>query len=128
MPILYALKSVVRRRKSIVPIAPLNTSALLTVLNEVLGPVPRPDRPSKLGRRARAAGMLDTVRHWQEMQQDATATQQEVRALITRAELRIISEHTGLYGLPLLKVVSELLPHCVRIRAHNNPFFLLSRD
>lgn len=128
MTIIYALKSVIRRKKIAAPSEPLNTSALLTILNEVLGPVPRPNHPSKLGRRARATGMLDTVRHWQEMQQDATATQQEVHALITRAELRIISEHTGLSGPHLLKVVRELLPHCVRIRAHNNPFFLLNKE
>lgn len=123
MLILYALKSVVRRKRKFVPSEPLSASTLLTILNEILGPLPRPNHPSKLGRRARAAGILDTVHHWQKMQQDATATQQEVRALITRAELRIISEHTGLSGLHLLKVVSERLPHCVRIRAHNNPFF-----
>ncbi|MBO1326873.1 hypothetical protein OQ496_03490 [Acetobacter suratthaniensis] len=128
MSFLHAVKSVVRRKRVVVPGTPLNTSALLTVLNEVLGPVPRPDRPSKLDRRARAAGMLETLLRWRESQQNAYATPKEIRALVTRTELMAFSEHTGLSGLDLQKAVSELLPHCIRIRAHNNPFFLLHND
>lgn len=128
MSFLHAVKCAVRRKRNIVPSAPLNTSALLTVLNEVLGPVARPDRPSKLDQRAHAAGMMDTLHRWRENQQDATATPAELRALVTRTELSAFSEHTGLSGLALQRAVCELLPHCIRIRAHNNPFFLLTRD
>ena len=128
MSFLHAVKSVIHRKRVVVPCTPLNTSALLTVLNEVLGPVPRPDRPSKLDRRARAAGMLDTLLRWRESQQDACATPKEIRELVTRTELMACSEHTGLSGLDLQKAVSELLPHCIRIRAHNNPLFLLHND
>ncbi|MFT8368362.1 MAG: hypothetical protein ABF888_08500 [Acetobacter papayae] len=128
MSFLHAVKCAVRRKRTVVPGAPLNTSALLTVLNEVLGPVARPDRPSKLDQRARAVGMMDTLHRWRETRQDAVATPAEVRALVTRAEMNAFSEHTGLSGLVLQSAVCELLPHCIRIRAHNNPFFLLTRD
>lgn len=42
-----------------------NKSGLLSALNEVLGPVPTPDHPSKLEQRAEAMGMISTIRRWQ---------------------------------------------------------------
>lgn len=128
MSFLHAVKAARTRKKSIAPQTALDKSTLLTLLNELLGPVTRPDRPSKLDQRAHAAGLMDTINHWRASPHGALATRAEIRQLFTRAELMEFSEHSGLSGLALLSVFCELLPDCVRIRADNNPFFLLLTD
>ncbi|MCG4255312.1 hypothetical protein [Acetobacter senegalensis] len=53
-------------------------SGLLSVINDILGPVPQPDHPSKLEERASAAGMIDVIRYWQATDKAPPATEEEI--------------------------------------------------
>lgn len=97
-------------------------SGLLSLLNDLLGPLPAPDHPSMLEQRARAVGMIDTIRYWQGADQAGPATELEIRQFFTPAELERLSEETGLSELATFAMVRELLPRCVRRRALHGPF------
>lgn len=101
--------------------AKFDRSGLLTALNEVLGPVPRPDHPSKLEKRAQAMGMIDTIRRWQSAPHSPPATEEEVRGFFLQEELDWFSEQTGLSDLATMKIIRKILPQCVRLRAVHDP-------
>ncbi|MFT8541307.1 hypothetical protein [Acetobacter sp.] len=96
-------------------------SGLMTALNEVLGPVPRPDLPSKLEKRAQAMGMISTIRRWQSAPHSPPATEAEVRGFFLQEELDWFSEQTGLSDLATMKMIRKMLPQCVRLRAIHDP-------
>lgn len=97
-------------------------SGLLSLLNDLLGPLPEPDHPSLLEQRARAVGMSDTIRHWQQAEKAGPATEVQIRQFFTPDELERLSEETGLSGAATLAMVRALLPRCVRRRALHQPF------
>ncbi|WP_256940570.1 hypothetical protein [Acetobacter indonesiensis] len=94
-------------------------SGLLSVINDILGPVPQPDHPSKLEERASAAGMIDVIRYWQATDKAPPATEEEIRQFFIPSELTSISDQTGLSEDATMSMLRELLPRSVRRRATN---------
>ncbi|MFT8590719.1 MAG: hypothetical protein ABF746_05795 [Acetobacter orientalis] len=103
-------------------------SGLLSLLNDLLGPLPQPDHPSMLEQRARAVGMIDTIRYWQGADKAGPATEVEIKQFFTPDELERLSEETGLSEQATLAMVRELLPRCVRRRALHEPFAQSARQ
>ncbi|CEF42792.1 hypothetical protein ASN_3567 [Acetobacter senegalensis] len=97
-------------------------SGLLSVINDILGPVPQPDHPSKLEERAEAAGMIDVIRYWQTTDKARSATPEEIQRFFTKSELDSISEQTGLSEEATMSMMCELLPRCIRRRALHMSF------
>lgn len=97
-------------------------SGLLSLLNDLLGPLPERDSPSMLEQRARAVGMIDIIRHWQRTEKAGPATEEEIKQFFTPAELQRLSVETGLSEQATLAMVCALLPRCVRRRALHEPF------
>ncbi len=105
-----------------------NKSGLLSALNEVLGPVPAPDRPSKLEQRAEAMGMISTIRRWQTAPHSPPASEAEVRGFFLQEELDWFSEQTGLSDTATMHIIRRLLPRCVRLRALHDPALFPQRS
>ncbi|CEF57199.1 hypothetical protein [Acetobacter ghanensis] len=121
MTFLHSVTNAITHVGDFITGATLDRSGLLTALNEVLGPVPRPDQPSKLEKRAQAMGMTDTIRRWQSAPNSAPATEEEVRGFFLQEELDWFSEQTGLSDLATMKMIRRMLPQCVRLRALHDP-------
>ncbi|GAN59268.1 hypothetical protein [Acetobacter cibinongensis] len=97
-------------------------SGLLSLLNDILGPLPQPGHPSKLERRAEHVEMLPVIRGWQAQDKAAPATEEQIRQFFTPEELATLSKETGLSETATMSMVQELLPRCVRRRALHEPF------
>ena len=121
MTFLQTVTTAISQVGDFVTAATFDKSGMLTALNEVLGPIPRPDRPSKLEQRAQAAGMIGTIRRWQAAPKSPPATEREVRTFFLPEELDRFSEQTGLTDTATLRMVRRLLPICVRLRAIHDP-------
>lgn len=116
------LSSAVTQIGDFITQAKQNESGLLSVLNDLLGPVPKPGAPSKLQQRAAAVGMEDLIRLWQTQDDAPAATEEEIRQFFTQAELDNVSNETGLSDQATLSMLQTLLPTCVRRRALHQPF------
>jgi len=92
-------------------------SGALSVLNDILGPLPAPEHPSMLENRAEAAGLLPTIRAWQEHAQSQPADEATIHALFRPAELERFSTQTGLSEPAAMNILREMLPTAVRHRA-----------
>lgn len=103
-------------------LASQDVSGMLSILNDLLGPVPRPDAPSKLEQRACAADMIQVIRTWQAQDNAPPATEAEIRQFFTPEELVQFSNETGLSEPATLSMLQKLLPRCVRRRALHEPF------
>lgn len=103
-------------------LASQDVSGMLSLLNELLGPLPQPDAPSKLEQRANAVGMIEVIRTWQAQDEAPPATEAEIRQFFTPEEITRFSEETGLSDLATMNMLQNLLPRCVRRRALHQPF------
>ncbi|MFT9063129.1 MAG: hypothetical protein ABF430_04905 [Acetobacter persici] len=122
MKITEQLTSAVTKTGDFMTLASQDVSGMLSLLNDLLGPVPRPDAPSKLEQRASAAGMIDVIRLWQRQDDAPAATEEEIRQFFTEEELIRFSNETGLSATATLSMLQTLLPRCVRRRALHEPF------
>lgn len=126
MKITEQLTSAVSQVGDFMTLASKDVSGMLSVLNDLLGPVPQPDAPSKLEQRASAAGMIDVIRNWQVQDDAPPATEAEIQQFFTPEELTQFSNETGLSDTATLSMLQTLLPRCVRRRALHEPFALRS--
>ncbi|MBV1829690.1 hypothetical protein HNW77_01540 [Komagataeibacter sp. AV436] len=94
-------------------------SGALSVLNDILGPLPAPDEPSMLEHRAEEAGMLPLIRSWQEHDKAPHADESTIQALFRPTELERFSTQTGLSQQAAMKILREMLPSAIRHRALN---------
>jgi len=94
-------------------------SGLLSSINDVLGPLPAPGKPSILELRAERAGVLDMLRVWQHTAEKdkLRAPQDTIRVLFHPDEIRRFSTETGLSHPAVIDILTEMLPQCVHIRA-----------
>ncbi|GAB6968577.1 hypothetical protein JCM25156A_26150 [Komagataeibacter kakiaceti JCM 25156] len=92
-------------------------SGAMSVLNDILGPLPAPGHPSMLEQRAEAVGMLPLIRAWQEQDNPEPADESTVHALFRPVEIDRFSTQTGLSGMAAMKILREVLPLTVRHRA-----------
>ena len=92
-------------------------SGVLSVLNDILGPLPAPEHPSMLENRAETAGLLPTIRAWQDNDTPAPADEGTIRALFRPVELERFSTQTGLSEPAAMNILREMLPAAVRHRA-----------
>nr|WP_298795037.1 YidB family protein [uncultured Acetobacter sp.] len=122
MKITEHLTSAVTQVGDFMTLASQDVSGMLSVLNDMLGPVPKPDVSSKLETRASAAGMIETIRLWQKQDDAPPATEAEIRQFFTPDELDQFSHQTGLSNPATLNMLQTLLPKCVRRRALHQPF------
>ncbi|KXV77655.1 alpha/beta hydrolase family protein [Acetobacter cerevisiae] len=122
MKITEQLTSAVTQVGDFMTLASKDVSGMLSVLNDLLGPVPQPNAPSKLEQRASAAGMIDVIRGWQAQDNAPPATEAEIKQFFTPEELTQFSNETGLSDTATLSMLQTLLPRCVRRRALHEPF------
>ncbi|ARW15752.1 hypothetical protein KOEU_35330 [Komagataeibacter europaeus] len=94
-------------------------SGALSVLNDILGPLPAPDEPSMLEHRAQEQGMLPLIRTWQERDNTSVADESTIHALFKPAELQRFSSQTGLSERAAMNILRDLLPSAIRHRAIN---------
>ncbi|WP_102323805.1 hypothetical protein [Komagataeibacter saccharivorans] len=92
-------------------------SGAVSVLNDILGPLPAPDHPSMLENRAEAQGMLPLIRTWQAQDNPEPADESTIHALFKPVEIERFSTQTGLSGIAAMQILREVLPIAVRHRA-----------
>ncbi|MCE2563627.1 YidB family protein [Komagataeibacter sp. FNDCF1] len=92
-------------------------SGALSVLNDILGPLPAPEHPSMLENRAEDAGMLPVIRAWQEHDQNPPTDESTIHALFRPAEIERFSTQTGLSEPAAMNILREMLPMAIRHRA-----------
>lgn len=91
-------------------------SGLITVLNEMLGPITRKDQPTRLETRSRTPYVFDAVSQWQERDNPAPTTESMIHALFSPEEIRKFSEETGLSSPAAMEILKVIVPLCARDR------------
>ncbi|WP_228391537.1 hypothetical protein [Komagataeibacter medellinensis] len=92
-------------------------SGALSVLNDILGPLPAPEHPSMLENRAEAVGLLPVIHAWQIHDKSPPTDEETIHTLFHPAELARFSTQTGLSELAAMNILREMLPTAVRHRA-----------
>ncbi|MFT9165824.1 MAG: hypothetical protein ABF504_12175, partial [Komagataeibacter saccharivorans] len=79
-------------------------SGAVSVLNDILGPLPAPDHPSMLENRAETQGMLPLIRTWQAQDNPEPADESTIHALFKPVEIERFSTQTGLSGIAAMQI------------------------
>ncbi|POF63822.1 hypothetical protein CFR73_02085 [Novacetimonas maltaceti] len=91
-------------------------SGLITVLNEILGPITRKDQPTRLEARSRTPEIMDMVSHWQVQDRPGPTTEAVIHALFSPEEIRRFSDETGLSAPAAMEILKDIVPLCARDR------------
>ncbi|RBM09736.1 hypothetical protein [Novacetimonas cocois] len=91
-------------------------SGLITVLNEILGPITRKDQPTRLEARSKTPEVFDTVSQWQQQDKPPATTESMIRTLFSDAEIRRFSDETGLSAPAAMEILKVIVPLCARDR------------